>query len=60
MRSTKRARSFWRDERGVYQSEYTIVLVLVAMMCAVAIAGLAVPLVEHHDAVVEMLSSPLM
>lgn len=48
------------DSRGVYQTEYTLVLVLVALVAAVAIAMLSAPLVEYHDAVVRFLDTPLM
>jgi Flp pilus assembly pilin Flp len=60
MRSNKPTRSFLADRRGVYQVEYTIVLVLVAMAAAIALALLAAPLVEYHDAVVRIFDTPVL
>lgn len=60
MRLRDSRRSLGRDQRGVYQTEYTLVLVLVAMAAAIAIALLAGPLVEYHDAAVRILDTPVM
>jgi Flp pilus assembly pilin Flp len=46
------------DERGAYQVEYTIVLVLVALLGGAAIAGLAVPLIQYYRSVQTTIVSP--
>lgn len=63
MRSSDRRegpRSLGDDERGAYQTEYTIVLVLLALVLAVAVGLLATPLVEYHDAVTRVLDWPVL
>jgi len=67
MRSSRRSedsgrsgRDLGSDQRGVYQTEYTVVLVLVALAVVSALALLAVPIVEYHDAVVRILDTPMM
>jgi len=60
MRSSEPRPALRRDQRGVYQTEYTVVLVLVALAVATALALLAAPLVEYHDAVVRILDTPVM
>lgn len=52
-------KSLWSDTRGVYQTEYTIVLVLVALMGILAIASLSVPLVQYHKSIQTMIVSPV-
>jgi len=47
-----------RDEGGAYQVEYTIVLVLVAVLAGAAIAGLSVPLIQYYRSVQTMIVSP--
>lgn len=49
----------WTDVRGVYQTEYTLVLVLVAVLGAVAIATLSVPLIQYHQSILTMIVSPV-
>lgn len=60
MRFNRDRRALGSDERGVYQTEYTIVLILVALALAGALALLASPLVEYHDAVVRILDTPIL
>lgn len=55
----RRRQSLWSDTRGVYQTEYTIVLVLVALMGILAIAALSVPLVQYHKSIQTMIVSPV-
>jgi Flp pilus assembly pilin Flp len=56
MRRKEREDGLIEDERGVYQTEYTIVLVLVALAGSVAIGMLAIPLlsmaISLQDAIV--------
>jgi Flp pilus assembly pilin Flp len=59
MREKPNLRSLWHDTRGVYQTEYTIVLVLVAILGAVAIATLSVPLIQYHKSILTMIVSPV-
>ena len=47
------------DQRGAYQVEYTVVLVLVAIIGAVAIAGLSVPLLHYHRSVQQVILQPV-
>ena len=37
------------DERGVVSVEYTVLLVLVALVCAFAVAALGIPLVRMFE-----------
>jgi Flp pilus assembly pilin Flp len=60
MRFSRGRRALGTDEGGVYQTEYTIVLILVALALAGALALLAAPLVEYHDAVVRILDTPIL
>ncbi len=55
---TKRA-SLRHCNRGVYQVEYVIVLVLVAMAAGLAIGGLALPLWEYHQSLQMFIVLPL-
>lgn len=45
MRRKQGERSLVADQRGAYQTEYAIVLVLVALVAAVAIGTLTMPLI---------------
>jgi Flp pilus assembly pilin Flp len=52
-------RALLRDTRGAFQVEYTIVLVLVALVAAVALAGLAVPLIQYYRSQQTAITSPI-
>jgi Flp pilus assembly pilin Flp len=54
----KRRQSLIEDERGGYQVEYTIVLVLVAVIAGAAIAGLSIPLIQYYRSIQTMIVSP--
>ncbi|MDQ3036807.1 MAG: hypothetical protein M3Y87_30720 [Myxococcota bacterium] len=56
-RSPGPERSLRADERGSYQLEYLVILVLVALVTAIAIATVAVPLVLYHADVREAVTS---
>ena len=53
------SRSLVRDERGSFQTEYTIVLVLVAIVVVGALATLGVPLVLYHRSVQAAVTAPV-
>jgi Flp pilus assembly pilin Flp len=48
-----------RDRRGAIQVEYVILLTLVALVASVAIAGLAVPLIQFSQSVTTAITSPM-
>ena len=47
------------DERGSVQTEYTIVLVLVAIVAAVAVGALSWPLLQYHRSITDQVTSPV-
>lgn len=47
------------DERGSVQTEYTIVLVLVALVAAVAVGALSWPLLQYHRSLTDQVTSPV-
>ena len=47
------------DERGVVQTEYTIVLVLVAIVAALAVGALSWPLLQYHRSITDQVTSPV-
>lgn len=47
-----------QDERGGYQVEYTVVLVLVAILAGAALAGLSVPLIQYYRSIQTTIISP--
>ena len=47
------------DERGVAQTEYTIVLVLVAIVAALAVGALSWPLLQYHRSITDQVTSPV-
>ena len=55
--SSEHTRSFGADERGGYQVEYLVVLILVALVTTLAIASVAAPLVLYHDTVRERVTA---
>ena len=57
MRLKDHASTLTSDERGGYQVEYLVVLILVAIVTTVAIATVAAPLVLYHDTVRESVTS---
>jgi len=57
MRLKDRAIMLATDERGGYQVEYLVVLILVAIVTTVAITTVAAPLVLYHDTVRESVTS---
>lgn len=59
MRLRRNERSLVVDERGAYQTEYTIVLVLVALVAAVAIATLTMPLITLAISLQEAITFPV-
>jgi len=52
-------RSLLRDQRGAVYTEYTVLLVLVALVMALAIASIFVPFVEYYRSVQDMIDSPM-
>ncbi len=60
-RPARRARdaALLGDERGAVQTEYTVVLVLVALLAAVAVGALSWPLLEYHRGITDQLTSPV-
>lgn len=48
-----------RDERGSVQTEYTIVLVLVALVAAVTVGALSWPLLQYHRSITDQVTSPV-
>ena len=52
-------RSLARDQRGSFQTEYTIVLVLVAIAVVAALATLGVPLVLYHRSIQSAVTAPV-
>jgi Flp pilus assembly pilin Flp len=59
MRRAKQIRSLARDQRGAVYAEYTIVLVLVALVMSVALAALGVPFIHYFRSVQTMIFSPM-
>jgi hypothetical protein len=57
MRLKDRASTLGADERGGYQVEYLVVLILVAIVTTLAITTVAAPLVLYHDTVRESVTS---
>ncbi|MBZ0116294.1 MAG: hypothetical protein IT378_01410 [Sandaracinaceae bacterium] len=51
--------SLLRDERGAVYTEYTVLLVLVALVMALALASLFVPFVEYFRSVQDMILTPM-
>lgn len=47
------------DTDGAVYTEYTVLLVLVALVMAIALAGLGVPFVHYFRTVQELVFSPL-
>ena len=47
------------DERGVVQTEYTIVLVLVAIVAALTVGALSWPLLQYHRSITDQVTSPV-
>ena len=47
------------DEHGSVQTEYTIVLVLVALVAAVAVGALSWPLLQYHRSLTDQVTSPV-
>jgi len=47
------------NQEGVYQTEYTIVLVLVAMVVAVAIGALSLPLIQYAQSIQDAVTHPV-
>jgi Flp pilus assembly pilin Flp len=48
-----------RDTRGAVQTEYTVVLVLVALLAAVAVGALSWPLLEYHRGITDQITAPV-
>jgi Flp pilus assembly pilin Flp len=51
--------SLGEDEEGAVYTEYTVLLVLVALVMSLAIAGLGVPFVHYYRSVQTMIFSPM-
>ena len=47
------------DTEGAVYTEYTVLLVLVALVMALALAGLGIPFVHYFRTVQELVFSPL-
>jgi len=47
------------DTRGAVQTEYTVVLVLVALLAAAAVGALSWPLLEYHRGVTDQITAPV-
>lgn len=48
-----------RNQGGVYQTEYTIVLVLVAVVAAVAIGAMSLPLIQYAQSIQDAVTLPV-
>ncbi len=59
MKRRDSARDLLVDQRGAYQSEYTIVLVLVALAAAVAIAALSMPILVLAVSLEDAITFPI-
>jgi len=58
-RAVRRLAQLVADERGVVQTEYTIVLVLVAIIAALAVGALSWPLLQYHRSITDQVTSPV-
>ena len=58
-RPPRRPLAVLADDRGSYQTEYTVVLVAVAIAVGLALAALGVPLVLFHRSVLTAVTSPV-